>query len=329
MKKDHIVFLVCPQCKYSLDLVGSIETNGYSIESGTLRCSQCKMDYPIIRSVPRFVPLENYASGFGLEWTKHARTQYDSYSGSNVSEKRFFEETKWPRDLSGQLVLEVGSGSGRFTEHAASTNAMIISFDYSYAVEANYASNGNRDNVLIVQADIYNMPFKENFFDKLFCFGVLQHTPDVKKSFSLLPYYLKSGGKIAVDVYRKDPFYKEIFKTKFWVRPITKRINPERLYKITNNYVKFMWPISKIIHRLPYGKNINWALFVADYRGKFDLEEDVLREWAILDTFDMLAPAYDYPQTMDAVREWFKNSNLENIDIHYGHNGIEARGVKS
>lgn len=36
------------------------------------------------------MPRENYASGFGLDWTKHARTQYDSYSGIRASEQRFY-----------------------------------------------------------------------------------------------------------------------------------------------------------------------------------------------------------------------------------------------
>src|SRR6185437_11529200 len=123
--------------------------------------------------VPRFVPRENYASGFGLEWTKHARTQYDSYSGIRASELRFFGQTGWPRDLTGELILEVGSGSGRFTEQAVSTGATVVSLDYSYAVEANFASNGARSNLLIVQADIFAMPFRPNTFDRVFCFGVL------------------------------------------------------------------------------------------------------------------------------------------------------------
>lgn len=328
MIKDHAKFLVCPDCKSSLELRNACGTNSNRVESGELRCSKCNKDYPIIRSIPRFVPLENYANNFGFEWLEHARTQYDGYSGISESETRFFKETKWSRNLSGQIILEAGSGSGRFTEHAASTNAMVVSFDYSFAVEANYASNGEKDNVLIVQADIYHMPFRTNFFDKLFCFGVLQHTPDVEKAFSSLPQYLKSGGDLAVDVYPKFPFYKQMFITKYWVRPITKKIKPERLYRMTTQYINFMWPISKYINKMPFGRKINLALLVTDYRGKYNLEESVLKEWAMLDTFDMLSPAYDSPQTLDTMKEWFKVNNLKNIDVHYGYNGIEGRGVK-
>lgn len=327
MKEEHLKYLVCPTCKSVLNLKVEKHDNVH-IESGSLQCSECQTNYAILRYIPRFVPLENYASGFGLQWTEHARTQYDSYSGANISEKRFFEETRWPRDLTGQLVLEVGSGSGRFTEQAASTGAMIVSMDYSYAVEANYASNGTKDNVLIVQGDIYKMPFRENYFDKLFCFGVLQHTPDVRKSFMELPQYLKNGGNLAIDVYDKYEGYNPLYKTKYWVRHFTKGRNPEKLYKIITKYINFMWPIAKFIHKLPYGPQINWALLIADYQEHYDLSEDMLKEWAILDTFDMLSPVYDTPQTIETVKQWFHDAHLTGIEVHYGYNGIEGRGTK-
>jgi len=230
--------------------------------------------------------------------------------------------------MSGQFVLEVGSGSGRFTEQVASTKAMVVSVDYSYAVEANYASNGHRDNVLVVQGDIYNLPLREGFFDKLFCFGVLQHTPDVERAFLALPAYLKSGGHIAVDFYRKFPWYMRMFQTKYFVLPLTRRIKPEHLYRMTNRYVECMWPISRVIHKMPYGKKLNWLLLVADYRGVYNLSEDMLKEWAILDVFDMLSPAYDQPQTLDDVQHLLTNAKLKDTDVHYGYNGIEARGVR-
>lgn len=155
MREADINYLVCPQLRS--DLIISLVTRhkGKEIEAGHLRCVKCEVGYPIVRGVPRFVPLENYAASFGLEWNIHAETQYDSYSGLRISEERFFKETRWPRELVGQTILEVGSGSGRFTEHAASTGAFVVSMDYSNALEANFQSHGNRKNVLIVQGDIY------------------------------------------------------------------------------------------------------------------------------------------------------------------------------
>src|SRR5262249_47194420 len=125
------------------------------------------------------------------------------------------------------------------------------------------------------------------------------------------------------------PWYKRLFQTKYWVRPLTKRMKPQRLYRMTDRYVGFMWPISRVIHKMPYGKKVNWSLLVADYRGVYDLSEDMLKEWAILDTFDMLSPAFDQPQTLDDVQRLFTNARLNDIDVHYGYNGIEARGTRA
>jgi SAM-dependent methyltransferase len=203
---------------------------------------------------------------------------------------------------------------------------MVVSVDYSYAVDANYASNGHRDNVLIVQGDIYALPVRRRAFEKVLCIGVLQHTPDPKRSFSVLPHYLQPGGHLVTDIYLRHPPLKQLFVTKYWVRPFTRRMDPETLYDWVERYVHSMWPLSRLIHRLPGGKKINWQLLVADYRGVIDLDERRLREWAVLDTFDMLAPAYDFPQTPENFRRWFVDAGLVEIDVHRGYNGVEGRG---
>ena len=63
-----------------------------------------------------------------------------------------------------------------------------------------------------------------------------------------------------------------------------------------------MWPLSKAIRKIPrVGYSINWRLLVADYSFA-GLNGEVLKEWAYLDTFDMLSPRYDSPQTATTIR---------------------------
>jgi SAM-dependent methyltransferase len=334
VQKEHLQFLACPDCHAPLEIATVESESGGRIENGLLRCMDCQKTYPIIRFIPRFVSEDNYATTFGYQWTIHARTQYDSYNGTTISEMRFFNETKWPRRLAGETILEVGSGSGRFTEQAISTGAMVVSLDYSYAVEANYASNGHHSNVLIVQGSIYDMPFPENFFDKVICIGVLQHTPDVKRSFMELPSYLKSGGRLVVDVYIRETGFlgsiKHLIKMKYWVRPFTRRVPPEKLYRWVEHYVRTLWPLTSLISLIPrFGRKFNFAvLLVADYRGAYPLSEAQLKEWAILDTFDMLSPAYDTPQSVETLRNWFVDAGMSQIEVHRGYNGVEGRGIK-
>lgn len=300
------------------------------MKEGALACDVCVKQFPIRAYIPRFVPDENnYAHGFGYQWNRHYRTQYDSYSGAPISKKRFFEETRWPPQMPGEIILEAGSGSGRFTEHAASTGAMIVSFDYSNAVDANYRNNGHLDNVLIVQASIYEMPFRENYFDKVFCIGVIQHTPDPESSFIRLTEVLRPKGNLVIDAYQKLVWWKQLLLTKYWVRPLTRRLPSPMLYKFCERWVNFWWGVTGLAWKLTGRRALSWFLLIADYRGVYPLKDEIQKEWAILDSFDMLSPAYDYPQTIQSVRAWFVSARLQGIEVNYGYNGIEGRGFKS
>jgi SAM-dependent methyltransferase len=290
-----------------------------------LICRGCQREYPVSGGVPRFVPRENYASGFGLEWTRHARTQYDSTCGLAVSQQRFFGQTHWPRTLHGELILEVGSGSGRFTEQAANTGATVVSLDYSYAVDANYASNGARNNVLIVQADVFAMPFRAGTFDRVFCFGMLQHTPDPARAFAALPPMLRAGGSLCADIY-KATLLRAFLHTKYYVRPFTRGLNPDRLYEGVRRWVDLMWPLAGLIRRLPRGYAINWRLLVADY-SFLGLRGEALKEWSYLDTFDMLAPRYDRPARLATFRTWALQAGLANVQAEYTPHGIVLRAT--
>lgn len=326
MNREHVRHLVCPKCRVPLEWDPDAPPAAERVTEGRLGCPGCRTTFPVKGGVPRFVPADNYASGFGLQWNRHAATQLDSHTGIPLSGTRFFRATGWPRTMTGQTILEVGCGAGRFTEQAAGTGAMVVSLDYSLSVDANMASNGHRDNVLVVQGDAYSMPFRTGSFDRVFCLGVLQHTPDVRRTFLELPKYLRPGGSLAVDVYKRFPWWKQWTITKYWVRPITRRMDPGMLYRRVDAYIRFMWPLCAWINRLPKGRNLNWKLLVADYRGLHPLDERLLRDWAVLDTYDMLAPAYDQPQTLETLREWFDEAGLVDQEFGYGLNGHEGRG---
>lgn len=326
MKPKHLAYLVCPHCLSDLKISATTNSLEGEILAGDLTCTKCPQQYPIVAGVPRFVPHDNYASGFGLEWTVHARTQYDSYSGIRASEARFFGQTHWPARLDGEIILEAGSGSGRFTEQAANTGAMVISFDYSFAVEANFRSNGHRANVCIVQADVFSMPFRRARFDRVFCFGMLQHTPNPEGALKALAEMPRSGGCLAVDIY-KASVLRVIFGTKYYIRPFTSRMAPERLYCLVKRWVDLMWPLAARIRRLPKGYAINWRLLVADY-SFLGLTGEMLKEWAYLDTFDMLSPRYDRPVRVRTFRRWLERAGLREISTEFTPHGLVARAVK-
>ena len=58
------------------------------------------------------------------------------------------------------------------------------------------------------------------------------------------------------------------------------------------------------------------------------LTEDQLREWAILDTFNVLAPQYEHTHDLDEVQSWFEEAGWSAVDVQWGGNGIKGCGRK-
>src|ERR1043165_1690349 len=212
-----------------------------------------KKEYLIKNGIPRFQDISpgNYSDNFGLQWNKFKKTQFDSYSGLTITEDRFWKTTKWNIDeLRGKVILEAGSGAGRFTEILAKPGAKIISFDLSNAVDANYENNGDKENVFLFQGDIYKIPFPDGYFDFVFCHGVLQHTPDPNEAYRSLFRKLKSGGSISIDYYTKTKLSPWSTPKYFW-RPITKKMKPQRLLKFIKIYMPAWLPIDTLIRKIP------------------------------------------------------------------------------
>jgi SAM-dependent methyltransferase len=290
-----------------------------------LACDACGAQFPVIKDVPRFVSSEHYADSFGMQWNIHRQAQLDSHTGLPLTRDRYNRATHWPEDLKGETILEAGSGAGRFTEILATTGADILSFDLSSAVEANCANNGHNPNVLIFQGDIFNIPVREQSMDKVFCLGVIQHTPDPEAAFRSLARYVRPGGQIVIDSYASR--LRSMLSWKYVLRPITTRMDKERLYKVISKLAPPMVPLSVFLYRI-FGRAGYRMLPILQY-DHWGLPPDLNREWAIMDTFDMLSPVHDHPQSFNTVTRWFQDAGFVDIVVEYGMNGIVARGRRA
>ena len=328
MRREFLEFLRCPVCGNRFELA-SPEFDGSEIETGYLKCTaSAEHTFPIARSIPRFAPPDNYATNFGFQWTKFSRTQLDSHSGTQITRDRFFTSTGWrPPELEGKRILDVGCGAGRFAEVALSCGAEVVALDYSIAVDACWKNNRTKGDLHCVQGDIYHLPFAPGSFDYVYCLGVLQHTPDVAAAFAALAKQPKAGGRLAVDIYPK--LWHNIASGKDWIRPLTKRMDPLKLFRLVENVlVPLLLPVSRIIGRVPLlGRKLRRVIPVSNYEGVFPLNDAQLREWAVLDTYDMLAPAYDQPQNANTLRSWFQKLGFQEVEVFKsGH--LIGRGLR-
>jgi SAM-dependent methyltransferase len=333
MHHSYLDFLVCPVGGEPLRLGGGAEYDGDFIRRGTL-ASPSGRTYPIVDFVPRFTG-EGYAASFSLEWQRHPDILRETKSNYQLYRTRFSAETKWEEDLTGQFVLEAACGPGALTPYPLERGATVVSFDLSNSVDQTRASIGANPRSLIVQASMFSLPFRPGSFDKCFCFGVIQSTPDPRGGFAALVKMLKPGGQIAADCYvvpdPKEGGGHRIIRAKYRFRRLgLHKLPPKMAHFIIRQYVNAMWPLYQAWKTDP--KRAEWlrSMLLDDYNYRLPgMHESRHKEFAVLDIFDFLASAYDLPETVDSFRSFFEEAGLVNIDVHPGYNGIEGRGIKS
>ena len=328
MNPSRISGHVCPNCRSSkLILKNPIKTlhtelELSEIESGEIECQNCMQNYPIVRGLARFVPASNYAESFGFQWNKHARTQLDSHSGLPISSDRLWAAIGNKANINGQRVLEAGSGAGRFTEVLVASGADLVSFDYSSAIDANARNQSNSAKLYLFQGDILNIPLPEASFDKVICLGVLQHTPNPLAAFQSLAKYVRPGGELIVDAYTRN--FAALLQWKYVLRPITRRLRKETLYRIIEKVTPPLVPIAKFLRRIA-GRLGARLVPIVEY-SHLGLTKELNTQWAILDTFDMYSPAHDHPQSLASVKLWFTEANFVDIHVRPGLNGVVGSG---
>jgi len=295
-----LAILSCTNCRGELSCVAEKLSADDEVIEGKLNCNSCGTSYPITGGIPRFVKSENYAASFGYQWNQFKSEQIDSVNGTRLSAKRFYSETEWtPEWMEGKWILDVGCGAGRFLDVASRNACDVVGVDLSNATDAARTTLAGRKNVHLVQGSIYDLPFRDGVFDGCYCIGVIQHTPDPYKSWRSLPRVLKRGGRLAATAYERRRW--TLLNAKYLVRPLTRRLDQKVLFRSIKSLMPVLFPLTEIAFRIPYlGRLFMHAIPVANYVNNPELNMKQRYSWAVMDTFDMLAPQYDQPQTQEA-----------------------------
>jgi ubiquinone/menaquinone biosynthesis C-methylase UbiE len=104
------------------------------------------------------------------------------------------------------LVLDVASGTGEpaFSIATLAKNGKVYATDLSEAmltVARTYAGERNITNIEFKVADVSNIPFKDNFFDKISCRMGFMFFPDMQMAANEMYRVCRSGGKVAISVW--------------------------------------------------------------------------------------------------------------------------------
>lgn len=347
MKYSLLKYLVCPFCKNPLEI--SVFSSDGEIYEGLLKC-KCGGWFPIICGVPRMLDdelkrqllYEKYrsffnehgcllpekkdydqanpekqkvktAQRFGYEWKKFSQihTEY---------EQQFLDWIKPVTSgfLRNKLILDAGCGKGRHIYFSASYGAEVIGIDLSEAVDIAYENNKNISSVHIVQADIYNLPFREGLFDYIYSIGVLHHLPRPEEGFRSMLKYIKKGGSISAWVYGKEG------------NLALKLIDPMRkhlLSKLPLNFLEkssyiatvILYPLVRYVYKPLNDRKIPLVSVLPQnsffyYLSKlnFNIVHSII--------FDQLLAPIAYYYTKHDFEKWFLNAKLKNITISSRNN---------
>ena len=295
MRRQLLRLLVCPDCGTEFrDMPGADTGNG------TLQCANSH-EFPIRDSVPRFVDDEGYAGSFGFEWTRHSDVQLDSVNRDGYSEDALRKKIDLDLEsLKGLTVLDAGCGSGRYAEVFSRFGATVVGVDRTRAIDMAMRNLGDRDNVHLLQGDLFALPLKPASFDIVYSFGVLHHTPDTREAFSRLVPLVKPGGLIYVALY--SSYNKALVRSSDFWRRITTRMPDRVLHALCYVAVPLYY-----FYRIPVLGELAKAALV--------ISMDPSWRRRVLDTFDWYSPRYQWKHTHFEVAQWFQSHGLRDIRI--------------
>jgi len=180
-------------------------------------------DVPVIGGVPRFVSSDQYASSFTFQWERFSQTQLDSSQGVNLTLQDLVAKTQVdPESLRGKVVLDVGVGIGRHAEYFCKAGAFVIGIDLSESVVQAHSNLFKYPNAVVLQADLFDLPFQHGVFDLVYSIGVLHHTPSWRDALRAISVFPKlASGLFSIWLYGAN-----FSRRDEWVR-FTNQIEPE------------------------------------------------------------------------------------------------------
>ena len=259
-------------------------------------------------------------------------TQLDSYTNTTISKdrlKRCLGDALWKKLKKKERVeiLEAGCGAGRFTEVLLNLRAAsVTSTDLSSAVEPNQLNCPQSDRHRIIQCDINCPPFLPEQYDIVLCIGVIQHTENPEQTIAGLYGQVKPSGYLVIDHYTHT-LSQYTKMTSLALRPILKRLSPQKGINITERLVRFFFPLHRAVKR----KRLLQILLsrispcVTYYNSYPKLDDKLQYEWSLLDTHDSLTDYYEHLRTCSQIRNTLTRLGAQDIYIEKCGNGIEAR----
>jgi len=337
MKEKFLNSLVDPLTREELRLEGSLD-------SGVLKGSQ---DYKIVNGVPRFVEdkSDKTIESFSNKWKNNVMEKYSSDYLTQIcailgSGNKELSEIKYAF-CDGFRLLDAGCGLG-WIESYFNMNKKVdmYAIDKSDSVDRAYERTRNEDNIFVAQADIFKLPFRQEYFDTIICNGVLHHTPNPRMAFYELCNYLRFGGTIGIYVYCVKPFARELLDRE--IRKITTNLSYRECVNFSNQLSKLGRTLRQSNEKVKIDFDIpmlgiekgeySVQEFLYNFFMKCYYNEEEGLEYSTFVNYDWYGPEIASHHKLEEILLWFEECNINRRTViqpsGFKYSGYFVSGVK-
>jgi ubiquinone/menaquinone biosynthesis C-methylase UbiE len=195
--------------------------------------------------------------------------EFDALSNQYDTRRRLeivFGELLGMTDLSGLSVLDVGCGTGWFSEHAASRGARVTSLDIGVRL---LEKARQRCPTRPIAGDACRLPLASNTFDLVISSECIEHTVDPTLALREIHRVTKPGGLLIVTVPNQRWHFAVTIANRFNARPfhgyenwlrwsqlrdelrnMGSRIEVLRGFHLVPPIIPVMWPVLRQIDRI-------------------------------------------------------------------------------
>ncbi len=184
---------------------------------------------------------------FGDEWSK-----FSDHNEESVKElrKEYFDIIDESIVNKNTYMIDIGCGSGRWTDYFTDKAAFVEAIDPSDAVYAADRMLGKNPNVRVTKASVDTIPWNDETFDFGMSIGVLHHIPDTKQALIDCVKKIKRGGHFYVYLYYRFDNRGFLFKAVFYLSNLFRLVisrMPGKLKRFVCDVLAVVvyWPLSR------------------------------------------------------------------------------------
>jgi len=161
---------------------------------------------------------------------------------AEIESKRYAHESHIPEiarfgDFEGKRVLEIGTGIGtdalQFQKHGAQCVGIDLTLAGQKLAKEQFSLVGHDSSLMVGNAEV--LPLADGYFDHIYAFGVIHHSPSTEAIIDEMLRVLKPGGTFTVMIYNRSSinYYIEImFLRKMLRRLLYPAFMPKFLSKL-------------------------------------------------------------------------------------------------